>query len=112
MRQKKIGDAIKELVYLTDEFPSAEIVPLAHLRLGLLHYRLKEYDQALQFALSLDGTDLADKGIILSGQIYESKLMDSEKAMDQYMRILDEFPTSIFSEPIRYHIRQIQQTES
>ena len=112
LRQKKIGDAIKELMYLTEEFPSAEIVPLAHLRLGLLHYRLKEYDQALQFALSLDGTDLADKGIILSGQIYESKLMDSEKAMDQYMRILDEFPTSIFSEPIRYHIRQIQQTES
>ena len=99
-------------MYLTEEFPSTEIVPLAYLRLGLLHYRLKEYDQALQFALSLDGTDLADKGIILSGQIYESKLMDSEKAMDQYMRILDEFPTSIFSEPIRYHIRQIQQTES
>jgi hypothetical protein len=28
------------------------------------------------------------------------------------MRILDEFPTSIFSEPIRYHIRSLQNTES
>jgi len=30
----------------------------------------------------------------------------------QYMRILDEYPSSIFSEPIRYHIRDIKQLES
>jgi len=55
---------------------------------------------------------LADRGIILAGQLYETKILDMEKAMEQYMRILDEFPGSIFSEPIRYHIRTLQQTES
>ena len=55
---------------------------------------------------------MEDRGIILAGQIYETKYLDVEKAMEQYMRILDEFPESIFSEPIRYHIRTLQQTES
>jgi hypothetical protein len=90
----------------------AAIAPLAMLRRCLLHYRLKEYDKSLNLAISLEGTPLADRGIILAGQIYETKYLDVEKAMEQYMRILDEFPKSIFSEPIRYHIRTLQQTES
>ena len=77
-----------------------------------MHYRIKDYDNALQFAFSLDETKFADKGIILSGQIYENKILDIEQALVQYMPILDEYPSSIFSEPIRYHIRDIKQLES
>ena len=69
LRQKKIGDAIRELVYINTELSSSKIIPLTNLRLSLLHYRIKDYDNALQFAFSLDETKFADKGIILSGQI-------------------------------------------
>jgi tetratricopeptide (TPR) repeat protein len=112
LRQRKIGDAIRELNFLWNQDSMAAIAPLAMLRRCLLHYRLKEYDKSLNLAISLEGTPLADRGIILAGQIYETKYLDVEKAMEQYMRILDEFPKSIFSEPIRYHIRTLQQTES
>ena len=112
LRQKKIGDAIRELVYINTELKSSKIIPLTNLRLSLLYYRLKDFDNALKFAFSLDKTEFADKGIILSGQIYENKILDIEKALVQYMRILDEYPSSIFSEPIRYHIRAIKQLES
>ena len=112
LRQKKIGDAIRELVYINTELKSLKIIPLTNLRLSLLYYRLKDYDNALKFAFSLDKTEFADKGIILSGQIYENKILDIEEALVQYMRILDEYPSSIFSEPIRYHIRDIKQLES
>ena len=112
LRQKKIGDAIRELVYINTELKSSKIIPLTNLRLSLLYYRLKDFDNALKFAFSLDKTEFADKGIILSGQIYENKILDIEKALVQYMRILDEYPSSIFSEPIRYHIRDIKQLES
>jgi len=112
LRQRKIGDAIRELNFLSNQDSMAAIVPLAMLRRGLLHYRLKEYDKSLNLAYSLGGTPLEDRGIILAGQIYETKYFDVEKAMEQYMRILDEFPESIFSEPIRYHIRTLQKTES
>ena len=112
LRQKKIGDAIRELIYINTELKSSKIIPLTNLRLSLLYYRLKDFDNALKFAFSLDKTEFADKGIILSGQIYENKILDIEKALVQYMRILDEYPSSIFSEPIRYHIRDIKQLES
>jgi len=112
LRQKKLGDAIQELLFVINELPNAKIIPLVNLRLSLLHYRLKDYERALEFALTLQDTDLADKGIILSGQIYEFKLSNLEKALEQYMRILDEYPSSIFSEPIRYHIRGIEKVES
>ena len=112
LRQRKIGDAIRELNFLSNQDSIAAIVPLAILRKGLLHYRLKEYNKSLNLAYSLSGTSLEDRGIILAGQIYETKFLDVKKAMEQYMRILDEFPKSIFSEPIRYHIRTLQQTES
>jgi hypothetical protein len=55
---------------------------------------------------------MADRGIILSGQIYELHLGETEKALAAYMKILNEYPLSIFAEPVRYHIRKIQQTKS
>ena len=82
------------------------------LRLALINLKLNDYDNALSFALRLENTDLADKGIILSGQIYQYKLMDLEKALKQYMRILDEYPSSIYSEPVRYHIRNVGMVKS
>jgi tetratricopeptide (TPR) repeat protein len=112
LRQKKLGDAIRELLYVKNELGETKILPLANLRLSLLYYRLKDYDNALKFGSLLQGTDLADKGVILSGQIYELKLSNSEKALEQYMRILDEYPSSIYLEPIRFHIREMKKIES
>ena len=112
LRQKKLGDAMQELLFAIDEFPNSKVTPIMNLRLALINLKLNNYDNALSFALSLENTDLADKGIILSGQIYQHKLMDLEKALKQYMRILDEFPSSIYSEPIRYHIRNVGMVKS
>lgn len=112
LRQKKLGDAIRELLFVKNELGETKILPLANLRLSLLYYRLKDYDNALEFGSLLQGTDLADKGIILAGQIYELKLSNSEKALELYMRILDEYPSSIYLEPIRFHIREMQKIES
>ena len=103
---------MQELLFAIDEFPNSKVAPILNLRLALINLKLNDYDNALSFALRLENTDLADKGIILSGQIYQHKLMDLEKALKQYMRILDEYPLSIYSEPIRYHIRNIGMVKS
>ena len=108
IKQNKLGNSIEELQYIKNELKESKIVSLVNLRLSLLFYRLKSYENALELAQLLQDTDLADKGIILTGQIYELKLSKPEKALDYYMKILDQFPKSIFSEPIRYHIREMQ----
>ena len=112
IRQGKNGDAIQELNYIMEQYPQSKIFPLVTLRKALLHFRLNQFEEALVLALALEETLFADRGIILAGEIYETKYFETEKAMTSYMRILKEFPNSIFSEPIRYHIRKIQQTES
>ena len=112
IRQKKLGDAIKELEYLVDNFPESTIKPLAHLRLAVLNFQLGNLSNALGYALLLDDTEFADKGIILSGQIYEIQGEDKDRPIDQYMRILNDFTYSIYYEPIRHHVRKIQKAES
>ena len=112
IRQKKLGDAIKELEYLVNNFPESAIKPLAHLRLAVLNFQLGNFANALEYALLLNNTEFADKGIILSGQIYEIQGENKDRTLEQYMRILNDFTHSIYYEPIRYHVRKIQKAES
>ncbi len=112
IRQKKLGDAIKELEYLVNNFPESAIKPLAQLRLAVLNFQLGNLNNALDYSFLLDNTEFAEQGIILSGQIYETKEKDKDKSLEQYMRILNDFTYSIYYEPIRYHVRKIQNTES
>ncbi|MFL3006430.1 MAG: tetratricopeptide repeat protein [Candidatus Neomarinimicrobiota bacterium] len=112
IRQKKLGDALKELEYLVESFPESPITSLAHLRLAMIHFRLENFTNALSYALLLDDTEFADKGIILTGQIYEIQEKNIEISLEQYMKILNDFTYSIYYEPIRYHVRKIQKTKS
>ena len=107
LRQQKIPNAISELNYITKEFSSSNIVPLTNLRISLLYNRINKPDKALETIKKIEGTSFEDQGIILSGQIYEHKIMNLKKAKTQYMRIINEHPNSIFAEPIRYHIRKM-----
>ena len=111
IRQKKLGDALKELEYLVENFPDSPITSLANLRLAIIHFQLKNYSNALNYTLLLDSTEFSDKGIILSGQIYEILGGDIETSLEQYMKILNDFTYSIYYEPIRYHVRKIQKNE-
>ena len=108
IRQNKVGESIQELKYLTEEFPKSAIFHVAILRQALLHYRLNQIDEAIIVAKALDGSTLSDKAAIFIGQIYETKLFEIEKALSYYMKIINEYPESIFAEPIRYHIRNLK----
>ena len=72
---------------------------------------VENYTNALSYALLLDSTEFADRGVILSGQIYEIKEENIETSLEQYMKILNDFSYSIYYEPIRYHVRKIQKNE-
>ena len=93
-------------------FANAPITSLAHLRLAMIHFQLENYANALSYALLLENTEFADRGIILSGQIYEIQGENKDRPLRQYMKILNDFTYSIYYEPIRYHVRKIQKAGS
>ncbi len=108
IRQNKISESIQELKFLTEEFPESSIFHIAIFRQALLHYRLNQIDQAITLANSLNESTFSDKATIFIGQIYETKFFDTEKALSYYLKIINEYPESVFSEPIRHHIRNLK----
>ena len=69
--------------------------------------KLNFTDQALNQIVSIENSSLGDKSIIMAGQIYEQIYNDNEKAMEYYMRIINNYTNSIYFEPVRYHIRML-----
>ena len=108
VKQKKTGDAINELAYLIKNYPESKIASLAILRLSLLYYKIGGYEESLKYSSLLKNTEFEDQGIILSGQVYQYNLDKQDKALDNYMKIINEFPESIFFEPLRFHVREMK----
>ena len=75
------------------------------LRRAILLKKMKKYDEALNQIASIENSLFGDKSIIMAGQIYEQIYNDNEKAMEYYMRIINNYTNSIYFEPVRYHIR-------
>ena len=111
LKQRKVFEANQLLAYIKSSNNSKNIAPLLSLRRAIILTRLKKYNEALSELNFLEGTIFADKGIIMSGQIHERFYNDSSKASEFYFRIINDYAESIFSEPIRYHLRKLIDNE-
>ena len=111
LKQGKISEASQLLDYIIKNNKDLELVPLISLRRAIVLMRLKKFDQALIQVQSIENTIFADRSIIMSGQIYEQIYNNTQKALTYYMRIINDYSDSIYSEPIRYHIRRLNNIE-
>jgi len=111
LKQGKISEASQLLDYIIKNNLDIDLVPLISLRRAIVLMRLKKFDQALSQVQSIENTIFADRSIIMSGQIYEQIYNNTQKALTYYMRIVNDYSDSIYSEPIRYHIRRLNNIE-
>ena len=107
LKQRKISEASQLLNHTINKNVALKIVPLISLRRAILLLKMKKFDQALNQIISIQNSLLGDKSIIMAGQIYEQVYNDNEKAMEYYMRIINNYTNSIYFEPVRYHIRML-----
>ena len=107
LKQRKISEASQLLNYIIDSKNDLKIIPMISLRRAILLVKMKKFDQALNQISSIGSSLFGDKSIIMSGQIYEQFYSDNEKAMEYYMRIINDYTNSIYFEPVRYHIRML-----
>ena len=54
LRQKKLGDAMQELLFAIDEFPSSKVAPVMNLRLALINLKLNDYDNTFHLLFALE----------------------------------------------------------
>ena len=78
-----------------------------HLALGYIDHGPVIAYMIYFFTILIENSLLGDKSIIMAGQIYEQVYNDNEKAMEYYMRIINNHTNSIYFEPVRYHIRML-----
>tara|TARA_B100000003_G_scaffold205309_1_gene218719 strand:+ start:170 stop:2020 length:1851 start_codon:yes stop_codon:yes gene_type:complete len=110
LKQRKISEASQLLNHTIEKNSAIKIIPLISLRRATLLLKMKKFDQALNQIASIENSIFGDKSIIMSGQIYEQVYNDNEKAMEYYMRIINDYTNSIYYEPVRYHIRMLDKS--
>ena len=111
LKQRKISEANQLLKYIIKQNEEQKLFPLLCLRRAIILTKLNKYNEALDLLTKLKNTIYSDRGEVMSGQIYEQIYNDKEIAMRHFMKVINEFPNSIFSEPIRYHIRKLKSDE-
>ena len=107
INEYKIQNAVELLEKIRIDFSDALITPLATLRLAFISVDLNEYEKSIQYALAMENTLLKDWGLALAGEVEENFLGSNENALKYYYRLLSECSTSLLSEPIRIHLRNI-----
>ena len=107
LKQGKISEASQLLHYIIDKNSKLKIAPMISLRRAILLLKMKKFDQALNQIILIENSSFADKSIIMAGQIYEQVYNDNKKAMEYYMKIINDYTDSIYFEPVRHHIRML-----
>ncbi len=109
IRQNKLSQSADLLDALRNGYSQSTIIPWVTLRAALINSSLEKTEPALALAQALNETPLADLGLTLTGEIYETKAYNIETALIYYNRLLEEYPLSIMVEPVRFRIRELNQ---
>ena len=107
LQEFKFIEAAEMLSFLREKYPNTSIIPTAMLRECLLRMVIDDASISLNIAKLLQKTSLAPEGVAAQGEIYEKAYNDTEKAMEMYNLLLEEYPMSMLAEPVRIRIRKL-----
>lgn len=107
IRQYKLSEAVAQLESIRHTYPDSPLRPYILLREALLTRQLETYDQAADLAAALRQTDFEDRGLVLQAELAEYHWHDTDRALAFYHEILETYPHSMLSEPVRLHIRTL-----
>lgn len=110
IRQSKLTEATERLAFLRTQFPGAVITGHATLREALLRYSLGDSEGTLELSEQLLGTSLGDRGLALKGETLERLNQNPKSALKIYHQLLEDYPRSMLAEPIRRHLRKLNQS--
>ena len=107
LQEFKFIEAAEMLSFVREKYPNTSIIPTAMLRECLLRMVIDDASISLNIAKLLQKTSLAPEGVTAQGEIYEKSYNDTEKAMEMYNLLLEEYPMSMLAEPVRIKIRKL-----
>lgn len=107
LKQAKLSEAQIVFREVADLYPDSPIADESGYRDGEIDLLLGNHDQAISTFSGLQHSPLGDRASVMVGEIYDRYLNNKEEAIRWYLSVLEEHPTSMLAEPVRYRIREI-----
>ena len=111
LAQNKIVESISFFQKVLDDYDKTTIIPETTFRLAQINQHLENYQKSISLLESLENTNLESESIVLISEIMDKNLDDKIQAEKLYFQFLEDFPKSIYTEPIRFRLRQIKGEE-
>ena len=105
LSQKKLTEAIASYNFIQKQYPTSSIVNESILREAFIQLKINKISKSSELAEKLTNTKLAPMGLLLLGELYEKYEKDIAKALNYYYKLLEEHPDFYLSEPVRLHVR-------
>ncbi|MEE2876785.1 MAG: tetratricopeptide repeat protein [Candidatus Neomarinimicrobiota bacterium] len=110
LRQGKRTEAASFFRSVSEAYPESPVADEAVFRRAELTVELGQYEKALEQLALIHSTPLGDLSTVMTGEIYDRFLHNSEEAATWYFKVLEEYPESLLTEPVRYRLREITDT--
>ena len=107
LRQGKRGEAASFFRSVVEAYPDSPVADEAAFRRARLTVELGEYEKALEQLALIQTSSIGDLATVMTGEIYDRLLHNSDEAATWYFRVLEEYPESLLTEPVRYRLREI-----
>ena len=90
-------------------YDNSSIIPETIFRLAQINNHLKNHEKALTHLESLKDTNLGALGAVYAGEMLDKKLDLKKDAEKWYFNLLENYPESLYVEPVRFRLRQIRE---
>ena len=107
LRQGKRSEADSFFRSVVDAYPETPIADEAAFRRAQLTLELGNYTRAVEQLAAIQDSPLGDLAAVMTGEVYDRYLFNNEKAKVWYFKVLEEYPESLLTEPVRYRLREI-----
>lgn len=107
LKQAKLSEARRVLQEVALRYPHDPVTQYALFRGGKIDVLLREWDRAVKEFMSLRNAPIGDRATVAIGEIYQYHLNDAKQAAQWYLTVLEDYPGSLLSEPVRQRIRAI-----
>ena len=111
LAQNKIVESISFFQKVLDNYDKTSIIPETTFRLAQINQHLENYQKSISLLESLENTNLESESLVLISEIMDKNLDEKIQAEKLYFQFLEDFPKSIYTEPIRFRLRQIKGEE-
>jgi tetratricopeptide (TPR) repeat protein len=112
MRQRKYPESLSHFRNIVKQFPDALLLDDAMMKIGELHLKLKQTDDAIAaFRFITDSIQLSilkDNAQFHIAEISENVLHNNAQAITAYEKLLERFPNSLYAEQARKRIRLLR----